>query len=130
MGKFARWFGAAAAGSLVLTGTVGCVSPKEYNNVKAERDSALLQRDIARADAQGSKAEAEVYKAQVGMLSTSQDGKDLQITALSNETTELRNQLAEVNSRYTEAMSDNSPGATTGGSLPASLKSELAAFAG
>src|SRR4051812_25265625 len=116
MGAFARWFGAAAAGSLVLTGTVGCVSPKEYNNVKAERDSALLQRDIARAQATGLSAEAEVYKQQVALLTTSDNGKESTITQLSNETTELRNQLAEVNSRYSDAMSDNSPGASTGGS--------------
>jgi flagellar motor protein MotB len=130
--KFSRWFGAAAAGSLLVTGTVGCVSPKEYNNVKAERDAALLQRDVARAQAQGNKAEAEVYKAQVGMLSNADEGKDLRITALSNESAELRNQLAEVNARYTETMSSDSAssGASVGGNLPASLMSELAAFAG
>jgi flagellar motor protein MotB len=132
VGKFSRWFGAAAAGSLLVTGTVGCVSSKEYNNVKAERDAALLQRDVARAQAQGSKAEAEVYKAQVGMLSNAEEGKDLRITALSNETAELRNQLAEVNQRYTETMSGDNSGGSSGvslGSLPSSLKSELAAFA-
>ena len=134
VGKFSRWFGAAAAGSLLVTGSVGCVSPKEYNNVKAERDAALLQRDVARAQAQGSKAEAEVYKAQVGMLSSAEEGKDLRITALSNESAELRNQLAEVNQRYTETMGSggDSSGGSSGvslGSLPSSLKSELASFA-
>jgi flagellar motor protein MotB len=136
VGKFSRWFGAAAAGSLLVTGAVGCVSPKEYNSVKAERDAALLQRDVARAQAQGSKAEAEVYKAQLGMVANADEGKDLRITALSNESAELRNQLAEVNARYTETMnSDSSGGAgsssfsTGGSSLPSSLKSELAAFA-
>jgi flagellar motor protein MotB len=134
VGKFSRWFGAAAAGSLLVTGTVGCVSPKEYNNVKAERDAALLQRDVARAQAQGFKAESEVYKAQVGMLGNAEDGKDLRITALSNETAELRNQLAEVNQRYTETMSDGSgtdgsSGVSLGGNLPSSLKSELTSFA-
>jgi len=133
VGKFSRWFGAAAAGSLLVTGSVGCVSPKEYNNVKAERDAALLQRDVARAEAQGSKAEAEVYKAQLGMVANADEGKDLRITALSNESAELRNQLAEVNARYTETMGSNDSGGSssfsTGGSLPSSLKSELAAFA-
>jgi flagellar motor protein MotB len=128
MGKFARWFGAAAASSLLVTGTVGCVSPKAYNDVKAERDAALLQRDVARAQAQGSKAEAEVYKAQLGLVASAEEGKDLRITALSNETEELKNQLAEVNTRYSETMSD-SP-STSASTLPASLKSELAAFAG
>jgi chemotaxis protein MotB len=133
MRKFTRWFGAAAAGTLLATGSVGCVSSKEYNSVKGERDTALLQRDVARAQAQGFKAESEVYKAQLGLLANSEEGKDLRITALSNETADLRNQLAEVNTRYTETMSGDSNGSSSfsnGGSLPSSLKSELAAFAG
>lgn len=131
MGKFTRWFGAAAAGTLLVTGAVGCVSSKEYNSVKGERDAALLQRDIARAQAQGFKAESEVYKAQVGVLASAEEGKDLRITALSNESAELRNQLAEVNARYTETMGSDSSGSSSfsGVSLPSSLKSELASFA-
>ena len=124
--RLATWFGAAAASGLILTGTVGCVGSKEHNDVKAQRDAALLQRDQARADAAGLKVEAESYKSQLGAI-MSDGSKDAEITRLSGETNELRSQLDQINMKYAEAMDTMS--VSTGTALPPGLKDELIAFA-
>jgi chemotaxis protein MotB len=127
--KLAQWFGVAAAGGLVLTGSVGCVGTKEYHNVRAERDAAVIQRDAARAQASGLQAEVDGYKGQIGAM-MADTSKDATITNLTGETAELRNQLAQLNARYADAMDRPAETTTTGGAMmPAALKAELAAFA-
>ena len=132
MGKFAMWVGVAAAGA-VMAG--GCVSSKDHESVLAQRDAAVMQRDQARVEASGLKAEADAYKGQLGAVVADAGSKDAAITTLSNETHELRLQLAQANARYAERMDvapavsfdDETP--VSYGSLPAALRSDLAAFA-
>ena len=126
MGTLVKWFGAAAAAGLFMTGSVGCVGTSDYNHVKAERDDALMQRDQARVELTGLRAENESYKNQLGAVAGGPD-KDGQITSLTSENNELRSQLAEINSRYSEAMDTaGTPGMVE---LPPALKDELTAFA-
>jgi chemotaxis protein MotB len=127
MGTLVKWFGAAAAAGLVMTGSVGCVGTSDYNHLKAERDQALMQRDQARVELTGLRSANESYQNQLGALSGTGD-KDGQITSLTNENNELRSQLAEINSRYTEAM-DTAGAGTSYVNLPPALKDELTAFA-
>ena len=130
MGKFAMWVGVAAAG-LALSG--GCVSSNEHESLKAQRDGALMQRDQARVEASGLKAESEAYKSQLGAAAAESAQKDAAINALTGESAELRNRLAEANARYAERM--DAPAATDevsfggGANLPHHLANELAAFA-
>ena len=132
MGKFAMWIGVAAAGAALSAG--GCVSSKDHESVKAQRDAALMQRDMARVEASGLKAEAEAYKHQLGAVAAESAGKDAALTTLSGETAELRNRLNEINARYTQQMEAAAAAPMAeemsfGGSLPQALESELAAFA-
>jgi chemotaxis protein MotB len=130
MGKFAMWVGAAAA-SAVMAG--GCVSTKEYENLKAQRDAAIMQRDMARVEASGLKAEADAFRNQLGAVVAEGSRKDAALTSLNNESAELRSQLAEANARYAERMDTPSQfeetSFTPGVSLPGSLQDALAAFA-
>jgi chemotaxis protein MotB len=122
-----KWFGAAAAAGLVLTGSVGCVGTSDYNHVRAERDAALMQRDQARVELTGLRSENESFRNQLGAVVGGATDKDGQITSLTTENNELRTQLAEINSRYTQAM--DSAGEPLMADLPPALTNELTAFA-
>ena len=124
--KLATWIGAAAVSGLAMTGSVGCVGTKEHNDVKAQRDAALLQRDQARTEAAGLRVEAQSYKDQLGAV-LSDGSKDAAITRLTGETVELRSQLDQINAKYAEMMDTTSAVSTT--TLPPGLKDELTAFA-
>lgn len=124
-GRLATWFGAATVGGLVMTGSVGCVGQREFNQVEAQRDAALIERDHARVQAAGLKAEVDSYKCQIGVL-MGDTTKDSEITRLSAESAELRSQLDQINARYGEMMDTKS---TVGVTLPQGLKDELSAFA-
>ena len=130
MGKFALWIGVAAAGVALSSG--GCVSSKDHEGLKAQRDAALMQRDQARVEATGAKAEAEAFKNQLGAVTAEGAQKDAALTSLTGETAELRSQLAQVNARYAERM-DGAPMSEEvsfgGTDLPQNLVSALAAFA-
>ena len=130
MGKFALWVGAAAA-SAVLAG--GCVSSKDHESVKAQRDAALMERDMARVEASGLKAESEAYRNQLGAVAAEGSRKDAALTSLNNESAELRSQLAEANARYAERMDAPAQFEETsfspGVSLPGALQDALANFA-
>ena len=133
MGKFKVWVGAAAAGAALLAG--GCVSSKDHENLKAERDAALMQRDQARVEATGFKAEADAYRRHLGMTVADGSRKDVAIESLSNESAALRTQLAEAASRDAQANDGSSFDETSfssfagGGSLPGALRDALANFA-
>ena len=132
MGKFAMWVGATAAGAM-LAG--GCVSSKEHENVRAERDAALMQRDQARVEASGLKAESEAYRGQLGAVTAEAGRKDAALTTMAGESAELRNQLAEANARAaapaveSEPRYDQTAFSAGGGSLPFALQDALAGFA-
>jgi chemotaxis protein MotB len=111
--------GAAAAG-LVVTGSFGCVGVKEHNRALEQRDVALIQRDLARTQVTSLTAELQGYQGQFGAVSD----KDSVIQDLTNETAELRGQLAEINTRYGQVMD-----LTSGAMMPAGLKEQLASFA-
>lgn len=131
MGKLAMWVGAAAASAVLMSS--GCVSSKDHETVKAQRDAALMQRDMARVEASGLKAESEAYRNQLGAVVAEGSRKDAALTSLNDESAELRSQLAEANARYAERM-DSQPqfdetSFSTGGSLPGALQDALASFA-
>jgi chemotaxis protein MotB len=111
--------GAATAG-LVVTGSVGCVSVKDHNKALVQRDVMEIQRDRARAEANGLQAQLDSYQAQVGFISD----KDSVIETLSADNANLRGQLAEINNKYGEAMDG-----VVGAALPAEVKDALASFA-
>jgi chemotaxis protein MotB len=132
MGKFAMWAGAVAA-SAMLAG--GCVSTKEHEDVRAQRDAALMQRDQARVEASGLKAESEAFRGQLGAATAEAGRKDAALSAMAGESAELRNRLAEANARA-EAPAEREPRydesaafSAGGGSLPFALQDALADFA-
>lgn len=133
MGRFALWMGAAAAGAALL-GSSGCVSTREHENLKAQRDAAIMQRDSARVEASGLKADAEAYRTHLGMVAADGSRKDAALATLSSESADLRAQLAEAAARDAgrtdaEARFDETAFATGGGRLPFALQDALTGFA-
>src|SRR5437868_2006248 len=70
MSKFTKWLGVAALGVGMTTAT-GCVSNKEFKQVKLERDEAIQQRDQLQTESEAARAEADSYKNQLGAMSDS-----------------------------------------------------------
>ena len=127
MGKFAMWIGAAVAGVAL---TSGCVSSKEHESLKAQRDAALMQRDQAMVEVTGLKAETEAYKNQLGAVTAERADKDAAITTLTGEAAQLRSQLAAVNAERVDGAAVSDEVSFGGGSnLPQNLANELSAFA-
>ena len=136
MGKFAMWVGVAAAGAALSVGG-GCASSGALESARAERDAAIMQRDQARVEASGLKAESDAFRHQLGAVAAEGGQKDVALTNLSNESAALRAQLAEANARYAERMDaasaepqfDETSFVGAGGSVPAALRDALAGFA-
>jgi len=119
MGKLIKWIGVAALG-VGMTSFTGCVSSKQFSQVKLERDQAIQQRDQFQQESEAARAEADQYKDQLGALSSSHSDE---VQNLSTENEQLQSELAGINQKYTEAI------ARGGASLPESLITELTGFA-
>jgi flagellar motor protein MotB len=93
--------------------------------VLEQRDVAVIQRDVARSQVAGLVAELDGYQNQVAALMCEQSGANSVIETLTNDSAELRKQLAGINGRYSGAMDSGAGWAA----MPAALRDELAAFA-
>jgi chemotaxis protein MotB len=120
MSKFTKWLGVAALGVGMTTAT-GCVSQKEFKQVKLERDEAIQQRDQAQQESEAARAEADSFKNQLGAM---QDSQSEEVQNLSTENEELQSELTSINQKYSDVV------ARGGAPLPSSLISELTRFAG
>jgi chemotaxis protein MotB len=116
MGNLTKWVGVAALG----VGLTGCVSSKQFKQVKLERDQAIQQRDQAQQDAESARNEADQYKDQLGAVSENQSEE---VENLSTENQELQSELTGINQKYSDAV------ARGGAPLPETLVSELSNFA-
>jgi len=119
MSKFTKWLGVAALGVGMSTVT-GCVSQKEFKQVKLERDEAIQQRDQAQQESEAARAEADSFKNQLGAMTDSQSEE---VQNLSTENEELQSELSSINQKYAEVV------ARGGATLPGSLVSQLSKFA-
>src|SRR3954471_8355230 len=119
MGKFTKWFGVVALG-VGMTSATGCVSQKEFKQVKLERDEAIQQRDQFQSESESARAEADSYKNQLGALT---DSHSQEVENLSTENDQLQSELTSINQKYSEAVARGMA------PLPSSLISELSTFA-
>lgn len=118
MARLHQWIAFATVG-LVAT---GCVSTKEHQQVKLERDQALQQLEHTQAAMAEAQRDIVAYQRQLAFI----EELDGQLTAVSWENYALQQQLDALNAKYTEAIDLVH---ATGAQLPGALVEQLSAFA-
>jgi len=119
MSNLIKWFGVAALG-VAMTGATGCVSTKEFKQVKLERDQAIRDRDQFAQESEEARAEADSFKNQLGAITTTHSEE---IENLSTENDQLQSELSNINQKYAQAVERGlAP-------LPGNLVAELTSFA-
>lgn len=126
MARMHKWFGLAA---LVLSLT-GCVSQEKYSAMKLRADQLAEQAGQSDADAQRARAQAEAYKNQLDQIAGSGNTKDAMLANLNQQNSDLKAQVAELNAKYENALSQPPQIMQVGGmALPAPLSNALSSFA-
>lgn len=118
MARLHQWITFAAVG---LAAT-GCVSTKEHQQVKLERDQALQQLEQTQAAMAEAQRDIVTYQQQLAFV----EELDGQLRAVSSENFALQQQLDALNAQYSEAIDLVH---ATGAQLPKALVEQLSAFA-
>ena len=121
----ARMFLRMAGLSLAGLSLTGCVAQEKYNALKLDRDGLVERLAQADAESRAARGEADVLKNQLAMLSGNGNSKDALLVNLQQENAGLQQQLAQLNSRYQDAMGKVGTGAV----LPEALDNALQQFA-
>ena len=121
MARKLHWFGIAALAAALT----GCTSTDKYTAVKIENESLRSQLSDAESKANASKAQADAYQRQLAALSDGIGGRDGLVNNLQQQNAALQAQLADLNSRYEQALSHQ--GAAV--ALPVAVTNALNDFA-